>query len=198
MISHQKMYDGKSHQNFRSVSTCVASVYGVGELMSTVRLGNMSASIFDLKEDDSLSLSKVLCFAKVKTSVGQVLTDRWASTDCYSPSSRSRLQRWAGLQPARGRQQKLVSSGETRTPIQPHQDTSTVQRLLNDFHMQCCKGSLMAGPHSLAVSFLKKQIIQAPQIGRNTPKNEVHFLMWEVIQMTWVGLFGSLKTQRNS
>ena len=76
MISHQKMYDGKSHQNFRSVSTCVASVYGVGELMSTMRLGNMSASIFDLKEDDSLSLSKVLCFAKVKTSVSQVLTDR--------------------------------------------------------------------------------------------------------------------------
>ena len=71
-----KMYDGQSHQNSRSVSTCVASVYGVGELMSTVRLGNMSASIFDLKEDDSLSLSKILCFAKVKISVGQVLTDR--------------------------------------------------------------------------------------------------------------------------
>ena len=144
------------------------------------------------------SSQKIFMFCQSEDQWGRVLTDRWASTDCYSPSSRSRLQRWAGLQPARGRQQKLVSSGETRTPIQPHQDTSTVQRLLNHFHMQCCKGSLMAGPHSLAVSFLKKQIIQAPQIGRNTPKNWVHFLMWEVIQMTWVGLFGSLKTQRNS
>ena len=75
MISHQKMYDGKSHQNSRSVSTCVASVYGVGELMSTVRLGNISGSIFGLKKN-SLFPKKTLCFVNVKTSVGQVLTDR--------------------------------------------------------------------------------------------------------------------------
>ena len=131
MISHKgKANVRKFYQNSGSVSTCVASVYGVGELMSTVRLGNISASIFASTKDSRFPKK----FSRSEDRTGQgvnrsVNVDRLLLPVIEIPA----VQRWAGLHPPRARQQKLVRPTKTRTPIQP-QDTSTVQRLLNHFH----------------------------------------------------------------
>ena len=99
--------------------------------MSTVRLGNISASIFASAKDSLFQKFYVLLNRRgVWEGVDRsVSVDRLFLAVIVIPA----VQRWAGLHPARARQQKLVRPTKTRTPIQP-QDTSTVQRLLNHFH----------------------------------------------------------------